>query len=349
MRKNILVKAALAGFVFGLGGVNAQAGSIFSYEGVPSVCNTQMGQYGRAVNCNPGVVVHQSAQDRLAPIASYASAPYGHLKTVEYKNTPNVNIMRMYSRAPQVGLNDVPTGVTSGCRPETTGYCRKPNMRPNMRPVMANPAPAVVSRPVNVQIFDKPATETPRHTGRIYGSLELVRGIAHIPTSIVDRSPITHIDGVPQKQVRSVTTVNGHYEAGVGSTMRRPAPITVNSVVNTAPVNVTMPAPVVRTQPPAGNVLGYVDAGSYTKVTPGTPDYWEKVSDMTIVDGLPATKIICRRSGKPAKYETVRIKRPVIGVPTPVPTAVKVPVQAYPLCPPAPNMPKLAGAPRWNY
>ena len=173
-----------------------------------------------------------------------------------------------------------------------------------------------------------------------------MRGIANIPTSIVDRSPITHIDGVPQPQIRSVTT------APMAST-------TVNVVATPAP----RPVPA-----PQGRVLGYVNGGSFTKVTPGTPDYWEQTSGMTIVDGLPATKIVCRRAGTPARVETVNVKRPVIGVPTPVPTAVAVPV--HPVCAPAPmrvhskkaakkmakrmrkmqrQMPRMAHGSRWSY
>ncbi len=312
MRITHLASSALGGFLILGMSATAQAGNGYmAYEGVPGApCNARMLHSGAALNCNPGFVAHQAPVDQLAPIGSYATAPYGYLRSIEYKNTPNVNITRVYSEAPRVRLDDRPSGFTGGCRPETTGYCRKGGLRaPAPRPVMV-PAPRPVVAPAPIVRYGK-GYDASKFAPRQYGSTELVRGIANIPTSIVDRSPITHIDGVPQPQVRSVTT----------------APqlnVTVNQIA---------PRPVAAA--PQGRVLGYVDGGSFTKVTPGRPDYWEKVSGMTIVDGLPATKIVCRRAGTPGKVETVNVRRPVIGVPTPIPTAVPVPVR--PVCAPVPR------------
>ncbi len=70
----------------------------------------------------------------------------------------------------------------------------------------------------------------------------------------------------------------------------------------------------------SANVIGHVSGGSYITTKPGTPDYWEKTSGATVVSGMPATQIVCRRAGTAATNHTVNVVRPVIGVPTPVPT-----------------------------
>lgn len=357
MRIYSVVSAAVSGILMAGVSTVALAGScgggacsgfnaaVMPYEGVRSVTCNMRPNVGvlPANNCKAGVINHGVAADPLAPVNSYSTAPYGYLKTVEYKNTPNVNVMRVRNQAPMAALNDVPTGFTGGCNPASTGYCRAggamppmPQVRPMPMPQMRAPVqmmgvPVMHAPVAPVQVRTgkgyNPANFAPRH----YGDNTLTPGVAHIPTSIVDRSPITHIGGVPQQQVSSVTTVNGTY--GPGFNGPRPA----------QPI---MGAP--RPQM-GGNVIGHVSGGSYTYRTPGTPDYWEKTSGATVVDGLPATQVVCRRAGTPGTTHTVNVSRPVIGVPRPVPTPV-------PVCAPMPRpvampmqapMPRVGG--RWTY
>lgn len=286
--------------------------------------------FAPAPSCNPGVLTHPSAPDYLAPVGMYANVPYGHLKNFAYKNTPNVNIMRVHSRPSLVKLSDAPYGIKNGCAPSSTSYCRSNSVR------VAAPAPYVapiiVSAPIAPRVTIGSGYNPAAFAPRQYGSADFVPGIAHVPTSIIDRSPITHINGIaqPQPQVRSVTT------------MAMSAPSRAYSA----------PAPV-RT---GGNVLGHVVAGQYTYQPPGGGAYWEKTSGATIVDGLPATQILCRRQAPTPAPVTVRVVRPVIGVPRPVPTPVPVLTQRAPIC--AGPVNRLAGAPgamasrygsRWTY
>lgn len=190
-------------------------------------------------NCNPNVVAHAGTVDNLSAVHTYEHVPYGHLKTFAYKNTPNVNITRLHSRAPFVSLNDRPVGFTQGCTPTSTVYCR--------------------------------------------GDQAPVRPIAYA---------------------------------------QQPAPQPyIAPPVYTAP----RPAP----QP--------------TSVSNG--GYWERASGPALIDGLPATQIICRRPVQQyvprpmPRPITVQVVRPVIGVPTPIPTPVPVPVympRPYPMPMPAP-------------
>jgi len=305
--------------------------NVMPYEGVPCarpVMQARVGVMPRT-NCMPRVNVQAGAYDPVAPVNAYASAPFGHLNYVQYKNTPNVNIMRVHSRTPAVNLSDAPVAFSSGCNPASTAYCRSGGGQPvritmNAAPVIAAPLPAPAR--VTVASGYNPANFAPRQ----YGSTAFVPGIAHVPTSIVDRSPITHIDGVPQQRVSSITT----------------APMPTPMPMMSAP----MPAA------PRGNVLGHVKAGSYTYQPPGGGAYWEKTSGPTIVDGLPATQILCRRQAPRPAPVTVNVVRPVIGVPHPVPTAV--PVRMAPVCAPAPRAamraPVMAGGnsrygSRWSY
>ncbi len=146
------------------GGVAALAGSpnamnnyTMNYNNAQtSTCNRVIGSSvgGRLAtgnNCAAKIIGHVGGADVLAPINIYSRAPYGHLKSFAYKNTPNVNIMRIHSRAPRVGLNDVPTGFTSGCRPTSTVYCR-----PKLAPLPTVPSPVPVPMPIPRSIMPRP-------------------------------------------------------------------------------------------------------------------------------------------------------------------------------------------------
>lgn len=328
------------------------------FAGVSSAAHA--GCFGApAPNCNPAPISHPAPvsypapMDRLAPVNTYGQNPYGHLRTVEYKNTPNVNVMRLRSRGPMVRLNDGPSGLTGDCNP-TGVYCGAPQGRPVQgRPVNVTfaPAPQYVAPPAPVQprvtigSGYNPAAFAPRQ----YGSTDFVPGIAHVPTSIVDRSPITHIDGVPQPTVRSITTAP--MSAPMMAAPMMPAPMTSYST-NRSYVANTMP-----TRRPAGNVIGNVVTNQYSYQPASGGAYWEKASGPTIVDGLPATQILCRREAPRPAPVNVRVVSPVIGVPYPVPTPVPVAVNT---CGSAYGngfaAPTLAGGPsanrygsRWTY
>jgi len=289
----------------GCGG-NAYCGPAMAYEGVPSAAC--MGP-APALNCTPGVSVYGNTADNLSNVGVYNSTPYGHLKTVEYKNSQNVNIMRVHSRAPSVSLADAPSSFTGGCTPTSTAYCRAPQATPVTVSLNTAPAPVVAAPRVMVGSGYNPAAFAPRQ----YGTNDFTPGIAHVPTSIVDRSPITHINGVPQPQVQSVTT---------------------------APLSIARPAPVAM--PVRGNIIGHRVTGQYTYQPPGGGAYWEKTSGPTMVGGMMATQVLCRRQAPRPAPVTVNVVSPVIGVPHPVPT----PVAVHGGCAPAPVMHQQG---RWTY
>ena len=316
------------------------------FAGVSSAAHA--GCFGApAPNCAPQTMSYPAPMDRLAPVNTYGQNPYGYLRTVEYKNTPNVNVMRLRSRTPMVSLSGSPSGFTGGCNPAGV-YCGAPQGRPvnvNFAPAPQYvAAPAPVQTTVTVGSGYNPAAFAPRQ----YGSLDFVPGIAHVPTSIVDRSPITHIDGVPQPIVRSITT------APMSAPMMS-APMSSYSTSRSYVAN-TMPTrrPVARQM---GNVIGSVVTNQYSYQPAGGGAYWEKASGPTIVDGLPATQILCRREAPRPAPVNVRVVSPVIGVPYPVPTPVPVAVNT---CGSAYGngfaAPTLAGGPsanrygsRWTY
>ncbi len=91
------------------------------------------------------------------------------------------------------------------------------------------------------------------------------------------------------------------------------------SVVTSSAVSAPYVAPPMQvTAPTSGNM--------YTGIqSDGT--YWEQVSGPTMVGGLPATQVICKRQAQ-VQYvqpQPVQVVNPVIGVPTPVPVPVQVP------------------------
>jgi hypothetical protein len=278
---------------------------------------------GGNTTCDPNVRVHNNHVEQQAHVNVYNTAPYGYLKTFEYQNGQNVNITRVHSRTPYVSLSDAPSAYTNGCAPTSTAYCRS-NQGTPVNVVLNQPPAPVVAAPVRSHVTYGSGYNSAAFASRQYGSTDFVPGIAHVPTSIVDRSPITHIDGIPQPQVRSVTTASSGHSSTATSYGHRSN--TVQHVRNYAPHRPTGP-----------NVIGSVVTGQYTYQPPGGgQQYWEKTSGPTIVDGLPATQIICRREAPRPAPVNVRVVRPVIGVPTLAGCAPAKPVCA-PVCKPKPK------------
>ncbi|PHS41587.1 MAG: hypothetical protein COA91_02090 [Robiginitomaculum sp.] len=162
MRIYWAVSLTFAGALF-VGG-SAVAGTLgaMGYEGVTNAKCTQYVSTNVGVrrvaasNCSPRMINHRGAGDPLAAVHTYNSVPYGYLKTFTYKNTPNVNVMRVHSRAPVVGLNDAPNGFSGGCSPVSTSYCRSRKAAPP--PVYAKaPAPIIRARPAPVYKMQPPA------------------------------------------------------------------------------------------------------------------------------------------------------------------------------------------------
>ncbi len=293
--------------------ISTAIGGVF-FAGVSSAAHA--GCFGApATTCNQQIIPISAPADRLVPINVYGQNPYGYLRTFNYKNTPNVNVMRLRSHTQAVRLNDAPGTFNNGCNPAKV-YCTTPPARlpiappaPQAMPYIAPPAP-VQSR-VTMSSGYNASAFAPRQ----YGSLDFVPGIAHVPTSTVDRSPITHINGIPQPIVRSITTAPLAPAAFPMTSMASSSYSTSRSfVANTMP-----------TQRPNGNVLGNVVTNQYTYQPEGGGAYWERTSGPTIVDGLPATQILCRREAPRPDPVNVQVVSPVIGVPVPVPTPVPVP------------------------
>ena len=305
--------------------------------------NCGQGSYGS--NCAPQVISHPGKYMAPAPVHVYNSAPFDYLKTFEYKNTPDVNITRVHSMQSTAGtgLADHPSAFGSdGCNPVSTMYCRGSGM------------PATGGTPVNVTLYgnagnSSTATTTMATSGKMYGSLDFVPGIAHVPTSIVDRSPITHIDGIPQPQAHSVTTLGSSSHTISGT-------VNNNTAQMAGPVVGPMPM-YPQITPPASNgqFLGHVITGEHTYQPPGGGAYWEKTSGPTIVDGLPATQILCRRAAPKPNPIRVRTVSPVYGVPQPVHVPapvmcgpVPMPVMPHAQWGPGPMPPQMAPS-RWTY
>ncbi|MBL4869637.1 MAG: hypothetical protein JKX72_01650 [Robiginitomaculum sp.] len=220
------------------------------------------------------------------------------MKTFAYKNTPNVNIMRLHSRAPLVTLADRPIAFTGGCNPRSSVYCRAPHN--SFQRVPSN--------------------------------------LAYAPT--VQRLPRTQ----PAPQALPY--------------IAPPAPVASYSTHKSYTVNVPNAAPLPSTLP-SSNVIGNVVTNQYSYQPAGGGNYWEKASGPTLVGGLPATQIICRRQAPRPAPVTVRVVSPVIGIPVPVPTPVYVPMNTCgPLAHTGFGAPALAGGPspranrygsRWTY
>lgn len=330
MRKVIKVSAVLGGLSLSLISSSALAG------------NCGYGVTGP--NCAPSVVTHPAPSLNVDPMHVYANGPMGHLRTVQYLGTPSVNITRVHGTHNAPMLSDAPSGFTGGCTPESTQYCRQsaPTAMPQIaqpvvqQPYIATPAPQIVApQPTERIVAIGGGYDPSKFIPRTYGSNELTPGIAHIPTSIVDRS-----------HANATAVLNGG--------MTQPQPIVSGGTVphpsmmtGSVARSVTMPPTMSRsiTMPPTrsysgGNVIGSVSnmvpMAPQTNVYPGSMNsngtYYEKVSGPTTMGGMQATQVICARQAP-----QVRVQSPIIGVPSPVPTPVPSVCQSVPVGPMAPS------------
>ena len=306
------------------------------------------GACGVGVNCNTGVQVMDGYQPSFGPMTVRNENPMGHLRSVNFQRSPNVSITRVHGMAPNAGLSDAPSGFTNGCHPTSTQYCRQDAGRP----VTVELAPQPVFQPAPAPVVMAPVPSEPRvvrigggydpskFTPRVYGDATFVPGIAHVPTSIVDRDPVRAQQVLDTgRAVPHPVVVPGQGTAPhMGMVRQAPQPqvqtmpgygITLPNTYAAAPMpsyGITLPntyaaAPMMGGQPfgqagaPRLQRGGPMD-GTYGSTVGQDGSYWEKVSGPTFMGDTLATSVICKR-----KLPT-QVVNPVVPVPYPVPVAV---------------------------
>ena len=331
------IKTVIAGGVSILG-VLAMSNAAFAN-------NCFAGQAGP--NCNPGAVVVDPYTPQFDQVTIRNTEPLGHLRSVNFQRAPNVSITRVHGLAPNVALNDAPSGFTNGCNPSSTVYCRAGAGA--AAPVAA--APVISFEPAPITQIQRPLRtwigggyDPSKFIPRQYGENTFTPGIAHIPTSIVDRSP-ERADQVLNsgRTVPQALAGNGgvaprsetyHILQNAGPNAQLVQGPLITGPVLSGPVfasglpalQPTGPAPILRQ--PAFNVpinsVGYTQNygqatapvlaqnGTFASNVGADGTYWEKTSGLTTFGDTVATQVICKR-----KLPTQTV-HPVIGVPTPV-------------------------------
>ncbi|MEE9346724.1 MAG: hypothetical protein V3U82_00920 [Robiginitomaculum sp.] len=239
-----------------------------------------------ASGCAPSVA-YSSSPYQTAPMGVHYGQPYQHLRTVAFKQTPNVNVMRIQTGAPMAPLNRAPSNFWQNCGSNASGaptpYCgvnapRRMAPVPVARPVMAmRPAPVAYAAP------------------RVYGDNTLTPGHAY-----VSHNTIVH---------------------RVAPVMAAPSYIPSYAPTYSAPYSAPVASPSVSVQGP------YASAGG-----------WKQVSGPTMIDGMLATKVVCKQPAPVAqapvmtmqtRQRAYQVVRPVVEVRYPV--AVQAPY-AGPVC-----------------
>jgi len=273
--------------------------------------------FGSGGNCGVGVNVIPSVPPSFGPMTIRNNHPMGHLRSVNFQRAPNVSITRIHGMAPTASLADAPSGFTGGCHPSSTNYCRA-NAGSGLATQLSAPVAApVISAPIasapvqTLRSWTGQGYDPSKFQSRQYGDNTFTPGIAHIPTSIVDRSP-----------------VNAQAILNSGRTVAQPVVSASNYNFSAQPS-----APVA-----AGN-------GIYASNVAADGTYWEKTSGLTMLGNTVATQIICKRQlprqvvnpvvNVPIPVPT-RVVNPIVRVPVGVPTPVAVPVSA-PVCTRAPG------------
>lgn len=326
-------------------------------------------------NCNPGVVVTTGTAPVFDPMTVHINQPMGHLRNVQFNRAPNVSITRVHGMGPTAGLEDAPSGFTDGCHPTSTYYCRGGDVRPAPAPQpYIAPAMPIMAAPVVAQpVYQGPRTvhvgggyDPSKFQPRQYGENTFTPGIAHIPTSYVDRSlsqtgaytagefqqhratapAAPGIAPLVMPSIMGGTPMMGQ-NMGIGMPMAQAQMMPQQMVQAPMMAAPTMSQPMMS-QPrivgglsaaPVNSGPVRTTSGLYASAVSPDGSYWEKTSGPTVFGSTIATQVICRRQ---LPTQTVR---PVVGVPT----AIPVPIQTG--CIPAPHAAhpghgmQLAGAP----
>ncbi len=266
-----------------------------------------------ASECKVGVKVIPNPAPKLDPVTISTEHPFGHLRSIRYKQSPNVTITRVHDTGQTVALSDAPSKFSGDCRPTSTQYCRAQTPvtapRPVAMPVVAAPVAVPVATPAPRVTHVASYNQDPsKYIPRIYGSLEPVPGIAHVPTSIVDRSWVNAMAALNSGRTRPQPIASGGMVPRPAQMVAVPAPAPVMQPAPVAAHLSFVQPPVAAAVPPQGQVLGHV------KTTVPGEQYWEKVSGPTMLGNTMATQVICKRQS--ASKEIVR---PIIGQPVPMP------------------------------
>lgn len=301
-------------------------------------------------NCNSGncavpVQVMPSFAPEFGPMTIRTQNPMGHLRSIDFQRAPNVSITRIHGMAPTAGLSDAPSGFTNGCHPTSTTYCRQDAGVPvQVQLNQPAPAPVVQYSPPPAPVMAAPSEprvvrigggyDPSKFTPRVYGDATLVPGIAHVPTSIVDRDPVRAQQVLDSgRTIPQPVVVPGTGTAPNMSMVARPAPMMAPPMMPRVHVMAPrfaaapfMPVPVMGPMMGMGPRFGQAGApilqqsgpmaGSFGSTVGADGTYWEKVSGPTAMGDTIATSIICKR-----KLPT-RVVNPIINVPVPVPVAV---------------------------
>ena len=297
-----------------------------------------------APNCDVGVNVIAPTPAQFGPMTVHTNHPMGHLRLVDFQRSPNVSITRIHGMASTAGLSDAPSGFTGGCFPTSTQYCRTDMGTPVNVQLTPPPAPIVAVPYVPAPVYRAPVVTQPLRTiigqgydpskfaPRQYGDNTFTPGIAHVPTSYVDRSPVNAQMALNSGRAVQQPLANGGMTPAYGQTMPLMggadyAPPQMGRMMH-APMMPAprMPAPMMPAPRMGGQATAPVltQNGTYASNVGADGTYWEKTSGPTMFGNTMATQVICKR-----KLPT-QVVNPVVNVPYAVPTAV-------PTCGPAPH------------
>jgi len=306
-----------------------------------------------AQNCNVGVKIMPSTPAQFDSMTVHTNHPMGHLRQVDFQRSPNVSITRVHGVGPTAALSDAPSGFTGGCHPTSTQYCRADAGTPVNVNFAPAPAPVVAAPYVAAPVYNAPVIAQPlrsyvgqgydpsKFAPRQYGDNTFTPGIAHVPTSYVDRSPVNAQAALNSSRAVTQPLTRGGVTPAYGQTQPLPrgvgfaAPAQQRIVtlpgtmiapsLRTGRVNFAAPAPVIA--PAFGRQATapvLTQNGTYASNVGADGTYWEKTSGPTFFGDTLATQVICKR-----KLPT-QVVNPVVNVPYAVPTPV-------PTCGPAPH------------
>lgn len=222
--------------------------------------------------CAPGVN-YTSAPYRTAPINVHYGQPFEHLSSVTYKQTPNVNVLRVQTGADYAALDQAPGAYWQDCKNSSgapVAYCGGGQSAGRFGPApampMPRPAPSAMSGSfmsgASVQGFDLGHTSRSGYTG---GPVVNTPGHAYVShNTIVHRMPAQW--GQSQYSSSSYSP-SGQSATSSGGWRQVSGPTVVDGMLATQVIcKDPAPAPVVQKQ--AYQVVRPVIAVRYPVVIP---------------------------------------------------------------------------------
>lgn len=278
--------------LFSVGGAVALSGGLWAAQALAGHPLAPVAGCSGVGNCDTGTAFLPAPHGHDGPMTIQNRTPYDYLDSIHFQRSPHVSITRIHGMTSGAGLSDAPIGFKGRCHPQSTVYCRTDGLSVATGPAQIAPSPLphpqISTPPIQSSrvVAVGRGFDASKFVPRVYGDpYTITPGIAHVPTSIVDRDPYR-----AQQVLDSGRAVYNPLTPG-GVT-----PALAGVPVNTTPVPPPLPP---HYAPRGGHVSGYMTG--YTRHQVQTSGHVGMAPPMMSAPPVMSTHpapVTCRHPGR---------------------------------------------------